>query len=285
MRTSSAHARSGISDLSIVGAVLLLCGLLAACVTPPATRHAAAVQLARSAGWQATTLHVGRFEVLSLHPEPSPTEEIAVFIEGDGLAWLNVTTPSPDPTPVTPVALQMALAEPHRLAVYLGRPCQYMPEQLASRCTREDWTAGRFSAEIVTAMNQAVDQLKARFQAQRVRLVGYSGGGAIATLLAARRQDVTQLVTVASVLDHVGWTQSQHLSPLRASLNPADAWETLRTTPQIHFIGAQDEVVGMTGLSGYLRRFPADQQPRVMQIDEHSHLCCWASAWKSLSPR
>lgn len=299
MRINLPHVRSGTSDQShprhfrktgghrppvFLLIIVLLSGLLTACVSSPASRQAAALELARSAGWHASTLHAGRFDILALHPAPHPVEDIAVFIEGDGLAWLNINTPSTDPTPQSSVALQIALSETHQVAIYLGRPCQYVQERLAQQCTRRDWTNARYSAEIVLAMDQSISELKARFQAQHLSLVGYSGGGAIAALVAARRQDVRQLVTVAAVLDHTQWTQSNSLTPLTDSLNPADFWTDLRKIPQIHFIGGQDAVTGAAGLIGYLQRYPKAQQPHVVQIKDFSHQCCWSEVWKYISP-
>jgi len=299
VRTSSPRAPSGISDRSasthraeaggrrppvFFWALLALCGLLSACMGSPVARRSSALELAQSSGWQAATLHSGRFDLLALHPAPRPVEEIAVFIEGDGLAWLDVNTPSPDPTPLSPVALWMALSEPRRMAVYLGRPCQYVAERLANQCRREDWTSARFSAEIVAAMNQAIDELKHRFRANKLRLVGYSGGGAIAALVAAGRDDVAQLVTVAAVLDHPGWTRSLGLTPLAGSLNPADAWNSLRNTPQVHLTGGKDKVAGKSALVGYLERFPANRRPPVIEIGDFSHQCCWGKAWREISP-
>ena len=299
MRISLPRARSGTSDQPLLRDVgsggghlppvfllltLLLGALLSACVSSPSARRADALKSALSSHWQVTTLHVGRFEVLALHPAPRTVDELAVFIEGDGLAWLNISTPSADPTPQSPVALQMALSEPHLVAAYLGRPCQYADERLAAQCTRNDWTGGRYSAEIVAAMDKSISELKDRFQASHLILVGYSGGGAIAALVAARRKDVKKLVTVAAVLDHARWTESNNLSTLVGSLNPADFWTDLRNIPQMHFIGGKDIVSGMGGAIGYFDRYPKGLQPPMRLYNDFSHQCCWGKEWKDISP-
>jgi esterase/lipase len=49
-------------------------------------------------------------------------------------------------------------------------------------------------------MDAAVTALKRASGASRLRLVGYSGGGVMAMLLAARRDDVAQVVTIAAPL-------------------------------------------------------------------------------------
>jgi pimeloyl-ACP methyl ester carboxylesterase len=285
--------------MAVLIALIECAGLLVSgcAVTSPDSRRGNALNLAAAAGWQASKLKAGRFTLLALHPLPPaplspstasrPAKELAIFIEGDGLAWLNTTTPSLDPTPRNPAGLRMALAETRRTAVYLARPCQYTASPEAERCTVKDWTAARFSLEMVTAMDQAVSQLKQAFGAERLVLVGYSGGGAIAALLAARRTDVSRLVTVAAVLDTAAWTQQQGVSPLDASLNPADEWRSLRGLPQLHFVGGQDNQTGRAAVQPFVDRFARSQSPSVIRVVEEpafTHACCWAEEWPRLSP-
>jgi len=72
---------------------------------------------------------------------------------------------------------------------------------------------------LVTAMNLAVSQLKSTFgTTTQIQLIGYSGGGATAALIAARRDDISRLITVAGNLDHDKWTQLHTITPLTHSL-------------------------------------------------------------------
>ena len=139
-----------------------------------------------------------------------------VRIEGDGLAWLSRSQVSADPTPMQPVALELAMRQPGGAAAYLARPCQYVQGPDARNCATAWWTDRRFAPEVVTASSLAIDQLKLRFSAQRLVLVGYSGGGAIAALVAAQRHDVALLVTVAGNLDTQAWTALNRITPLRS---------------------------------------------------------------------
>jgi len=100
--------------------------------------------------------------------------------------------------------------------------------------------------------------------------------------LAARRNDVVRLVTVAGNLDHRAWTEMHGLPALTDSLNPADEWRALRTLPQRHFIGGRDEVVGRRVTDAYLARFPSNQQPEVVTIPDFDHVCCWIERWDSI---
>lgn len=263
---------------------LALAGL-AGCGTPtPEQRLEAALGMAARAGWQESRLAAGGFRLLALHPAPRGTPELAVFIEGDGFAWVDPRTPSADPTPTDPVALRLALAEPHRVSAYLGRPCQFEPGRLAQACHSGDWTQARFSPAMVEAMDQAVSQLKQLFGAGRLVLVGYSGGGTLAALLAARRTDVTLLVTVAAVLDHAAWTRHHGVSPLVGSLNPAAQTQALRGVRQIHFVGGRDTVSGQPAVQPYLDRLAASDKALLIEVPSFNHQCCWVRQWPLLSP-
>jgi pimeloyl-ACP methyl ester carboxylesterase len=144
------------------------------------------------------------------------------------------------------------------------------------------WTERRFAPQVVEATNQAVDALKARSGASRLRLVGYSGGGALATLLAARRNDVTELVTVAGNLDHRAWTRHHRLKPLDGSLNPADILVTIAAVPQWHFAGPGDRVVPAEITRGFIAGMPADSPARFILVPGQDHHCCWPDVWPQL---
>lgn len=168
---------------------------------------------------------------------------LRIYIEGDGRAWIDRTTPSLDPTPQNPLALKLAIADPSSQLAYLARPCQFNGENESSHCEPRYWTNERFSAEVIGMMDVAVSQLKAAAAAEKIELVGFSGGGAVAALIAARRNDVKLLVTVAGVLDHKHWTELQRVSPLAGSLNPIDELDRLADVKQLHFVGVDDRIV------------------------------------------
>lgn len=121
----------------------------------------------------------------------------------------------------------------------------------------------------------ALDQLKARQGASALVLVGYSGGGAVAALLAARRSDVTRLVTIAGNLNLRAWTAYHRLTPLDASLNAADQAERLAATPQIHRIGGRDTVMP----AALAHRWPAallgPRQENLKLVPEANHGQGW----------
>lgn len=65
-----------------------------------------------------------------------------------------------------------------------------------------------------------MDHIKGLFAAQELILVGYSGIGTIAAVLAARRHDVSLPVTFTASLDTEFWIKYHQVSPLDGSLKP-----------------------------------------------------------------
>lgn len=265
--------------LAILGAFLL-----AACSTAALDqRRAAAARFAADAGWHRLNLDAGAFVLAAfVPPDLRQTDTLNIYLEGDGLAWLDAATPSFDPTPLDPLALRLALRDPAGAAVYLARPCQYVSGAERRGCEAKYWTSHRFSPEVIDATNLAVDRLKARFGAQRLILVGYSGGGAVAALIAAGRDDVARLITVAGNLDHGAWTAEYRLSPLSGSRNPADAWQGLAGIPQTHYVGGRDRTLGESVARAYAARFPPGRRPAIIVVPEFDHHCCWVDRWPAL---
>ncbi|PHS31637.1 MAG: alpha/beta hydrolase [Methylophaga sp.] len=261
--------------------------MLTACVSIPKVeeRSDTANQLAAHFGWQSYIITTDSFNLMSYQARQfSPESILTIYIEGDGFAWRTRSIPSMDPTPINPVGLQLALNHPGGSnAVYLARPCQYVGGANAIACDKNDWTTGRFSEEVIAMSNQAVTALKAKFGASQLQLIGYSGGGAVAALIAARRSDVIRLISIAGNLDHQAWTKEKHLSPLTGSLNPVDYWRELTPIEQIHFIGGNDPIMGSFVAQSYQRHFNGEGRIQIITLPDFDHHCCWAEQWGTLS--
>jgi len=252
-------------------------GGCASVLQSPAER---ADELARGAGFAAQP--AGRFVRMYLKAPAGQTEALTVYIEGDGARWRAADLPPEDPTPENPLSLRLAVQDPAVAVGYIGRPCQYLDDDTLAACDSALWTRGRYSEPALQMMGAALDALVRATGARRLTLIGHSGGGAMAALLAARRGDVTCLASIAAPLDIAGWTQSIGVSPLRGSLNPVDAAARLADIAQVHFTGGHDEVVPPASIARYLRAVP---KARELRIEKFSHDCCWVEEWPKLRPR
>ncbi len=264
---------------------LCLSGCLSTTSIPaPELRTQHAAQVAKKAGWKEHTIHTSLCTLKAYGSSASSKNKIlTIYIEGDGLAWLSEDRPSDNPTPMVPTALNMAVHDQKNKPVaYLARPCQFVAEKSWGQCRQDYWTNLRFSPAVILAMNHAVDYLKRYYHAQKIQLIGYSGGGTVAALLAARRQDVIKLITAAAILDIDYWVRQENLTPLSGSLNPADAWKKLSSIHQTHWVGGKDKVVSKEVAFAFAQRFPASEKPTVNVIPDFNHTCCWARDWMSL---
>ncbi len=201
---------------------------------------------------------------------------ITIYIEGDGAPWPSPWYPPHDPTPIKPIALALAAADPTAALAYFGRPCQYLSREALSACSRAYWSTRRFAPEVIAAYDNAIDELKKASGTERLRLVGYSGGGVIATMLAAHRRDVVLLVTVAAPLAVAEWVRVHGLSPLTGSLDPDTISAGL--PPSVHWVGDHDRVVP----SSIIEHFIARHGGRRNIAPGFDHECCWSEHWASI---
>lgn len=254
--------------------------LLCACA---GTRGERAATAAMPAGMAAVTIPASPFLLTAYQRIGAPGQAADVYIEGDGLAWVSRGEKSLDPTPTDPVALRLAAADPAANVIYLARPCQYSKMlDPATPCSDEYWSGRRFAPEVIAAMGAAFDTLKAGGRVSGYHLVGYSGGGAVAALLAARRGDVLSLRTVAGNLDHETLNRVHGVSPMPGSLNPRDAAPALSAMPQLHFLGADDKVVMPEVLESFHRAMGASTCYHASTVPGVTHEKGWTEAWPGL---
>ena len=224
-------------------------------------------------------ISAGIFKLYSIHSNLLTCKgtTINLYIEGDGLPWVTSTKISDDPTPINPLGLKLFLKDNHKCKVYLARPCQYIS---SSTCKNRYWTSHRFSSEVIDSLNIALDKIKKRSNAFDFKLFGYSGGGAVAALLAAKRDDIVTLVTIAGVLDEKYWTKEHYVTPLYGSLNPADFSEKLSKIYQIHLIGEKDSIVDFSVFQSYIKKFKDKSKINYKIFRDYNHHCCWEKNWK-----
>ena len=262
--------------------ILALCLLLAGCL---ALRRERAAAIAEAAGFRAREFDAGAFVLAGFERgTPARGGTLTVYLEGDGRAWVSRTQLAEDPTPSDPLALRLAAVDPAPAILYLARPCQYVEGAAARHCTPFYWSSGRLAPEVVDAAIRAIDAAMAESGAASVELLGYSGGGALAVLIAARRRDVLRVVTIAADLDLAAWTHHHGVTPMRGSLDPVAEAARVAALPQLHYVGADDEIVPPSIVEGF-RRAAGLSADRLVVVPGYTHNCCWAETWPDLVAR
>jgi dienelactone hydrolase len=217
--------------------------------------------------------------VVPIGQNSAPT--LWVFLEGDGQPWVDGGQRiARDPTPKVPMAFDLFAASPVPRA-YLGRPC-YFSHAGDAGCDPSLWTSARYGKAAVASVAAALETLIRENSARRVILLGYSGGGTIAYLVAPRIPEVSAVITVSGNLDIDAWTRAHGFLSLSESDNPATAPALDRRVTQIAIVGGRDVNVPQTSLREFLDR----QQPQEFWIyDDYDHTCCWRRDWTSILNR
>jgi hypothetical protein len=203
--------------------------------------------------------------------------ELHVYIEHDGTPWLDHAYPATDPTPRTPLALEL-MARDSGPRILLGRPCYFEPQQ-DPRCGPLLWTHRRYSTEVVASMVAALRRFLASHPFRRALLIGYSGGGTLAWLMARDVRETVEVITVAANLDTDAWTSLHGYSPLEGSLNPAELPPLPVGVSQVDFVGGRDRNVPPAVAQSFARRHAG---ARTVEIPDFDHECCWVERWPQL---
>lgn len=263
--------------------MLLLSAAGAGCssMSPLMNRNAAADRAARAGGFEKSFIKTKSFTLTTYYRCAKPGDPLNLYIEGDGSAWLSRTRLSDDPTPRRPLVLELAGMDPAANVAYLSRPGQYTATD-SSLCDPSYWSDKRFSSEVVDALNDAIEALRTRTSAIRINLIGYSGGAALAALIAAKRNDVVSLRTVAGNLDPEAVNRYHNVSPLNGSLNPMDAAVKLKGLPQRHFVGSKDAVIPPFVAQSFMKRAGDQDGGKITIVEGASHANGWRERWKSL---
>ncbi|MBF0569918.1 MAG: alpha/beta hydrolase [Candidatus Omnitrophica bacterium] len=238
-------------------------------------------RLAQQSSFTRTPITTNLFSLLSYVRITSPGEPLRIYIEGDGLAWKGKRTLSDDPTPRDTLVLRLAALDPSANVAYLARPCQFMPRQPA--CGDQGyWSDKRFSPEVVQSLNEAVNRLEKLAVSSQVELVGFSGGGALALLLAKDRQDVVGVRTIAGNLDHRAFNEYHHTTPMDRSLNPADFLPELKGILQRHYSCREDRIVPTKMTEDFLEALGPEGLSSLTVIDHCAHNKGWDKQWLRL---
>lgn len=238
--------------------------------------------IAAQGSLQRTEIEAGPFRIVVFARLSTLDQSVRFYLEGDGKAWVTRQRISLNPTPHDPVALRLAAADTTANVVYIARPCQFTFPHRDS-CNPHDWTDQRYSLRIVAALNEVVEYFITATEARQVELIGFSGGGALAILIAAQRDDVAAIRTVAANLDIEMFTSIHRTSPLTGSLNPSDFARQVADIPQLHLVGGRDTVIPLVIAERFRQHLPHRRCISLRTIAAATHQSGWVENWSALS--
>lgn len=237
-------------------------------------RYSGADKIASEAKLKKTFIETDPFTLTSYYRFDLPGKPLTVYIEGDGAAWETRRRLSKDPTPRNPLVLKLASRDPSLNVAYIARPGQYADRGYPA-CDPVYWSDSRFSNTVVESMNRAIDDLLNISRSEGINLIGYSGGAAIAALIASRRQDVLSLTTIAGNLDSEAVSKYHNVSPMTNSLNPIDEAYLLKALPQRHFVAAKDRIIPRTVAESFVDSAGNPACAQIIIIEDATHTDGW----------
>lgn len=200
-----------------------------------------------------------------------------VYIDGDGTPWERGRWPANDPTSRNPLILKLLKADTAP-ALLLGRPCYHGLNETAP-CQYRYWTSHRYSRIVVNSMVTALQRWLKKKPFAKITLIGFSGGGTLAVLIASEMTPVHRLITIAANLDISRWARRHGFRALDHSINPSDLPPLPASIEQIHYIGLADTNISAESVNKFSIR---QDNAAFIPIAGFDHHCCWPEIWPRL---
>ncbi|MFC1373950.1 MAG: alpha/beta hydrolase [gamma proteobacterium symbiont of Ctena orbiculata] len=248
--------------------------LMVACSTPSQRFE----RMAQEQGFQKTEIMGSDFlHVVFDNGKLGTASTLHVYLGGDGTPWIGGFIKASDPTPRKPIALKL-MAMDKSPSLFLGRPC-YHGYANQHPCMPDYWTSARYSEEVIDSMSRVLRKLMSDYGHENLHLLGFSGGGSLAMLMAERLPETRSIVTVAGNLDIESWADLHGYDPLEGSRNP----KLLSTLPtmirQYHLAGGKDGNVPPSIIRDALINQPDSQ---MILLEDFTHGCCWEEIWNEV---
>lgn len=229
-------------------------------------------------GWARSPVELHNSNVNARRP-------LHIYIENDGAAYLSPNQIAANPSLRANLLVLRLMQLDTQLSLYLTRPCYGLAvNAMPATCDARYWTRARYSQEVVNALSHAIDQAKQKLQQSSapVVLIGHSGGGSLAMLIAQSRKDVKTVVTLAGNLDTDTWVKLHGYGPLDQSLNPFAQALLGSDVQRWHFAGANDRNIPPSLINASCEK---DPQAQCIIVPGVNHTEGWLEHWPALLAR
>ena len=228
----------------LIGLVLLLTG----CVLRPAPEGFEERQIQTEhfslAVWVKDTIQQG--------------QPFRLYIEGDG-----------EPNPRYQVAKHFASIDETPNVIYTARPCQWNEDKI---CKNKPNIYGRdrFHPAVILEMQELVEYLIRKYHAPSIELIGYDGGAVIALALATKLP-VSRVITIAGITDTAAYAEYNGIALPADAINPADSLPALSMIPQIHYVGADDDITPRRLVERFVSKMYNSKSAMVKVVSNTNH--------------
>lgn len=208
----------------------------------------------------------------------SHDKQIHVYFDGDGSPWHhNGLSINDDPTPRQHLVLRLMSLDIEP-SILIGRPC-YHGLSHDSNCHPLLWTHERYSETVLSTLNEGLSSLFKDKKISEAVLIGYSGGGTLAQLLAERIPQTRAVITLAGNLDPVSWAKLYHYDQLDGSVNPMERPPLSENILQLHYVGRSDSNIPPYLTESYISQKNRGEMIILEQVD---HFNGWLEQWPTI---
>ncbi len=201
--------------------------------------------------------------------------KLIIYIEGDGLAWVDRFTISSNPTPTDPLAFKLSQVDKNENIIYLARPCQF---EWSNNCNKDIWTISQYSSAVLNSYKEIINNLSKTFE--EIHLIGYSGGAGIAMYLGTvNNKSIKSIRTIAGNINHNELSKILNISNLKKSINFYSIEKKLKKMPQVHYYGLMDKTVPNVLQLAYKERNLNNNCIKIQPVTKTNHSEGWLDFW------
>ncbi|WP_342267978.1 alpha/beta hydrolase [Candidatus Tisiphia endosymbiont of Empis tessellata] len=260
--------------------VLLSISLLfSSCVSSIDTRIKEADKVASMNKFEKKLVKAGDFVITTYQRVSDKDSPYVFYIEGDGSISIGCYAIADNPTPSRVMLFKLATLDTRPNIVYIARVhAKYTPMELNPNCNQAYWTDKRMAEDMIESTNIVINSIN---NGNPASLVGFSGGGGVAILVAARNKHIKDIITVAGNLDIENFSKHHGIYALKKSLNPINYAIKISNIPQLHLSGAKDAIVPSKIMHGYVKASSSNcvQQKIFPNI---THTKGWDKVWQDV---
>jgi hypothetical protein len=265
-----------LSSFTITAALLFL----SSCQVP--AHNNTPLTMGKLYGFEKVLVKGGDFWITTYQKIQNNSEPYVFYIEGEGVSFSSKYKVSTNPTPRRQMFITLAAMDKRPNVIYVSLPCQYTPMSLNPKCDSSYWTDKRLSNDSVVAINDVINKINSNHQ--KFSIIGYSTGGGIAVLVAARNNMVKDIITIAGNLDNRSFTNYHNVPPMIGSLNPIDYAKSISTIPQRHISGGKDSIIPPFIADKYIET-SASHCVKQEIFSELNHKQGWNKVWEYIYTR
>ena len=181
-----------------------------------------------------------------------------LYIEGDG-----------DPNPKYQIAKYFASIDDTPNVIYTARPCQWSKDKICK--TRPNiYGIDRFHPDLIQEMQELTEYLIKKYHAPSIELIGYDSGAVIALELAAKLP-VSRVITIAGITDTSAYALYNGIRLPDDAVNPSEHLSVLSTIPQIHYVGADDDITPRRLVERFVSKMYNSKSAMVKVVSDTDH--------------